>query len=160
MAYNIEKGGRHFNPRPPWGGRLQRLQVVVLPRRISIHALRGEGDCDILQCGDQYRDFNPRPPWGGRQLFSPDSAKTYSFQSTPSVGRATRLTLRYVLLMIYFNPRPPWGGRHILYRYTFGVRNISIHALRGEGDSTKCKGATSSLTFQSTPSVGRATTMT
>ena len=35
---------RHFNPRPPWGGR----QQAALPRhsliRISIHALRGEGD--------------------------------------------------------------------------------------------------------------------
>ena len=56
--------------------------------------------------------FNPRPPWGGR----PGSASNHTydrvFQSTPSVGRATnsRLKSRYI-----------------------GI--ISIHALRGEGDS-------------------------
>ena len=34
---------------------------------------------------------------------------------------------------------------------------ISIHALRGEGDVLSALGAFSPLSFQSTPSVGRAT---
>ena len=35
---------KHFNPRPPWGGR-PLAQSGVSPRKtISIHALRGEGD--------------------------------------------------------------------------------------------------------------------
>ena len=60
---------QHFNPRPPWGGRrLYRFQ------------------------GQQTQvDFNPRPPWGGRQTFSEDYVHDLRFQSTPSVGRATRV---------------------------------------------------------------------
>ena len=85
------RGHQDFNPRPPWGGRLPtawQLAVVVLFQstpsvgratiwifpllilmlRISIHALRGEGDaCAAL-----------------RKLF-----RRKQFQSTPSVGRAT-----------------------------------------------------------------------
>ena len=40
----INKINKHFNPRPPWGGR--RGCSAWSPRRrpISIHALRGEGD--------------------------------------------------------------------------------------------------------------------
>ena len=34
----------HFNPRPPWGGRLDNVTFKIVARKISIHALRGEGD--------------------------------------------------------------------------------------------------------------------
>ncbi len=34
--------------------------------RISIHALRGEGDYPRAQGQNKARNFNPRPPWGGR----------------------------------------------------------------------------------------------
>ena len=37
--------------------------------KISIHALRGEGDEDCYTDKEKRRYFNPRPPWGGR-LFS------------------------------------------------------------------------------------------
>ena len=33
-----------FNPRPPWGGRPSTLYITVGVSKISIHALRGEGD--------------------------------------------------------------------------------------------------------------------
>ena len=56
------------------------------------------------------------------------------FQSTPSVGRATNSLLPLLRCMI-----------------------ISIHALRGEGDTAKHGRALKTKTFQSTPSVGRAT---
>ena len=35
---------KHFNPRPPWGGRLPIRKSGVESICISIHALRGEGD--------------------------------------------------------------------------------------------------------------------
>ena len=35
---------KHFNPRPPWGGRLFELDLDRIIGVISIHALRGEGD--------------------------------------------------------------------------------------------------------------------
>ena len=56
------------------------------------------------------------------------------FQSTPSVGRAT-----------------------MECDVCYDCMNISIHALRGEGDAIAPVAAAATLVFQSTPSVGRAT---
>ena len=56
---------------------------------ISIHALRGEGD----------------------STSSSDTPPIRSFQSTPSVGRATSSGRQCPSFLCYFNPRPPWGGR-------------------------------------------------
>ena len=58
---------------------------------------------------------------------------------------------------MYFNPRPPWGGRRQASRPVHLLQNISIHALRGEGDRTKIHRYHRLSAFQSTPSVGRAT---
>ena len=57
----------------------------------------------------------------------------------------------------HFYPRPPRGGRHrkvyaVLYRL-----NISIHALREEGDPLSGNAAVNIFTFLSTPSARRAT---
>ena len=131
------RGGKtkYFNPRPPWGGRhipdgpegiiLEFQSTPSVGRattrgkslnsfcRISIHALRGEGD-----------------------PMKPEMAlKMPVFQSTPSVGRATAIswsggTVTKVISIHalrgegdpqgrrlqsrkngHFNPRPPWGGR-------------------------------------------------
>ena len=82
--------------------------------------------------------------------------------------------------MTHFNPRPPWGGRPVAQCILNACEQISIHALRGEGDRNSCRygGRTfisihalrgegdqrsgtplfiPCLRFQSTPSVGRAT---
>ena len=101
-----------FNPRPPWGGRPRRAYRDNCHHEISIHALRGEGD----------------------RLKRVGCDEDISFQSTPSVGRAT-----------------------LQIEYSESRLDISIHALRGEGDcaAVRCGGAT--VAFQSTPSVGRAT---
>ena len=37
----------YFNPRPPWGGRPDKAELI---NKINKH-------------------FNPRPPWGGRHIF-------------------------------------------------------------------------------------------
>ena len=81
-----------------------------------------------------------------------------SFQSTPSVGRATGLGGKFETddkISIHalrgegdppfnsnspnksgnnFNPRPPWGGRRHENKAVLDKLAISIHALRGEGD--------------------------
>ena len=80
--------------------------------KISIHALRGEGDEFSPYCFVASSNFNPRPPWGGRHRAS-------WFQS-----RHQR----------HFNPRPPWGGRREENHRQAVSARISIHALRGEGD--------------------------
>ena len=145
-----------FNPRPPRGGRPEGDHRHHQMRRISIHALREEGD--------------PRT--------SQPTATPRSFQSTPSARRATRrghngrLVPRISIHALreegdavpgygrtgtpYFNPRPPRGGRPSvsplisirgLFQSTPSARRatllglrwqdvdfISIHALREEGD--------------------------
>ena len=58
-------------------------------QNISIHALRGEGDLTLAARTSSCRHFNPRPPWGGRPKQGISFSLVDAFQSTPSVGRAT-----------------------------------------------------------------------
>ena len=101
---------------------------------ISIHALREEGDAgvnriflDIAQflstpsarratwsSGSMMgamSDFYPRPPRGGRPASAAATVASLEFLSTPSARRATRAVFNLLQ-----------------------VRQISIHALREEGD--------------------------
>ena len=102
--------------------------------KISIHALRGEGDRTARVTGLSPSYFYPRPPWGGRQDYPAIIKGAGLFLSTPSVRRATTTTRGGCL------PAP-----------------ISIHALRGEGDGVRLEKNRVNATFLSTPSVGRAT---
>ena len=56
------------------------------------------------------------------------------FQSTPSAGRATSISLPSASYSIDFNPRPPRGGR---------LKSADVRTVLDQ--------------FQSTPSAGRAT---
>ena len=147
----------NFYPRPPRGGRPSRptclpqsAQFLSTPsarratayssrsarfRTISIHALREEGD--LFTCSIVY--------FGGL------------FLSTPSARRATSCANRKRPTSADFYPRPPRGGRPELLP---GVRppvEISIHALREEGDQWGCHNKNSRWRFLSTPSARRAT---
>ena len=64
--HTITIGRKHFNPRPPRGGRLNGYDHIILTEDISIHAPREGGD--VARCADcrKKKDFNPRPPRGGR----------------------------------------------------------------------------------------------
>ena len=79
----------HFNPRPPWGGRLDKDMDV------SINT-----------------EFQSTPSVGRATIFAILSKSITKFQSTPSVGRATPPGRGRLIFWNYFNPRPPWGGRH------------------------------------------------
>ena len=126
--------------------------------KISIHALRGEGDHSFQIRPYARKDFYPRPPWGGRPSgWTALSARCCIFLSTPSVGRATLTGGTKNENIRYFYPRPPWGGRHFLPHHIgrckkflstpsvgratrcagreWPTGRISIHALRGEGDT-------------------------
>ena len=80
--------------------------------RISIHALRAEGDPNFAV-----------------SLFT-----NSIFLSTPSVRRATQSIITHSIIALYFYPRPPCGGRPIPQGEEREIFNISIHALRAEGD--------------------------
>ena len=81
------------------------------------------------------RNFYPRPPRGGR--------------------RAKHK--RTVLDISHFYPRPPRGGRRANAIDKTTNTNISIHALREEGDHLPSFCANSLILFLSTPSARRAT---
>ena len=126
-------------------------------QRISIHALREEGDLGHRGRICLPDDFYPRPPRGGRRYGSSFKPAFVRFLSTPSARRATwplrpapqpayhfyprpprggRLDyLRRSPLYTHFYPRPPRGGRHGRCVQLLNQRIISIHALREEGDS-------------------------
>ena len=59
-----------FQSTPSVGRATKRKQPNQSSTDISIHALRGEGDCPDWQHTDPQIYFNPRPPWGGRLLQS------------------------------------------------------------------------------------------
>ena len=123
---------------------------------ISIHALREEGDRTFLAFCVASCYFYPRPPRGGRRWRTIWDYLPKLFLSTPSARRATPVF-------------PEQAVRH----------EISIHALREEGDllrlqqviynkhfyprpprggrRTRIHHGTRSSTFLSTPSARRAT---
>ena len=77
--------------------------------------------------------FNPRPPWGGRRGQAETDLSPARFQSTPSVGRATKAALG--LTESHTFQSTPSVGR-------------ATHTIDATRYATE---------FQSTPSVGRAT---
>ena len=88
--------------------------------------------------GLEVDDFFPRPPRGGRQ----------------------RRLLPRLQPRRNFYPRPPRGGRHNYRHLILAAQNISIHALREEGDLGTVDDADFLKVFLSTPSARRATFMT
>ena len=104
----------YFYPRPPRGGRPDVYALIQSRLDISIHALREEGD--------RWRtiwDYLPK-----------------LFLSTPSARRATAMHRDSVVRCFDFYPRPPRGGRPVFPEQAVRHEEISIHALREEGDQT------------------------
>ena len=124
---------------------------------ISIHALREESDSTHRTASYGSTDFNPRPPRGERQQLQSYARTAKLFQSTPSARRATAVLIVYICVFVDFNPRPPRGGRPGRQNHTTRKDDISIHALREEGDQHRLRCRRRTAAFQSTPSVGKAT---
>ena len=104
---------RHFYPRPPRGGRRKIWQFVAKSFRISIHALREEGD-----------------------IFTPSMTSTPSiFLSTPSARRATSVA-KMETDFDEFLSTPSARRATGVQRGQQQQGGISIHALREEGDRT------------------------
>ena len=81
------------------------------------------------------RNFYPRPPRGGRRNHGQRVRGGNLFLSTPSAGRATRTDPSVDDGESDFYPRPPREGRLRGFAAALADFLISIHALRGEGDS-------------------------
>ena len=103
---------KNFYPRPPRGGRppttlSSELKKLFLSTPSARRATQGRF---WLRCKRQ--NFYPRPPRGGRPMLC------------RSANSAT----------LNFYPRPPRGGRQIVKAKMTLTMEISIHALREEGD--------------------------
>ena len=121
----------NFYPRPPRGGRLQLTNGKRAAIPISIHALREEGDVSVPVRYSSFLNFYPRPPRGGRRLCASEIQFFFEFLSTPSAGRATLSC----------------GG-------VISAGEISIHALREEGDLSGGAYTTHRLNFYPRPPRG------
>ena len=124
-----------FNPRPPRGGRRRVKKEGSPTAAIAIHAPREGGDRSPAHPDGQKRDFNPRPPRGGRRRHI-CSAMSYSrFQSTPPARGATRHPLAATRGNFLFQSTPPARGATTTRPVSDIARRISIHAPREGGDS-------------------------
>ena len=93
----------------------------------------------VDQTPDSSHVWNGVNPYSGLagflNAFTANERAALLFLSTPSARRATRLNFRASSIVGYFYPRPPRGGRRAVHRPLRGREDISIHALREEGDS-------------------------
>ena len=160
-------------------GEALRVSGVV----ISIHALREEGDrCSPCPRSDRLCYFYPRPPRGGRRTGAATSCHSGQFLSTPSARRATFKPEQSSVLQGLFLSTPsarratPAAASASMTRSFLSTpsarratvatllriakaQNISIHALREEGDVGGGQFYATTDQFLSTPSARRATAM-
>ena len=138
------RGGRHSSKRPDWmhckflstPSARRATGGSVAPQRhrgISIHALREEGDERTAATLPPFQYFYPRPPRGGRLLCCGFGHNVANFYPRPPRGGRHIYPAREDATS-YFYPRPPRGGRPPLAVYSAAKYDISIHALREEGD--------------------------
>ena len=148
------------------------------PGGISIHALREEGDisCRMRRSVLSYfyprpprggrpvpssettsvEDFYPRPPRGGRRFTGKAALEWKLFLSTPSARRATRFAVTAKRRKGFLST--PSARRATPHRrQDRDGQEISIHALREEGDSLAFEVKSDGALFLSTPSARRAT---
>ena len=179
-AHGARSGGStYFYPRPPRGGRHYGASGCHRLLSISIHALREEGDlsgrfcpaccCISIHALREEGDIMAIWIWFGCPIFlSTPSARratlwglwmssttVYFYPRPPRGGRPLWPVLPGVLL--YFYPRPPRGGRHNGHLDLVRLPDISIHALREEGDGRELGRVPNLNLFLSTPSARRAT---
>ena len=127
------------------------------PPAISIHALREEGDLNILGDPDVISDFYPRPPRGGRHkakeiLYKYLGISIHALREEGDAAASARMMAAVISIHAL---REEGDGRSAVAPTK--VTRISIHALREEGDAASISSMMGSKSFLSTPSARRAT---
>ena len=150
-------GRKYFYPRPPRGGRQYSWNTARGAKIISIHALREEGDKCITRNSRKGSLFLSTPSARRATTRSTRRFRPKIFLSTPSARRATDAVRRQQRTGGDFYPRPPRGGRPPGPADRPDPHNISIHALREEGDAQTKLDIAKQAQFLSTPSARRAT---
>ena len=100
-----------------------------------------------------WTDFYPRPPRGGRHGVCAARHDSLLFLSTPSARRATQHS-RFCYVVIQFLSTPSARRATGLGDKWFQDHQISIHALREEGDHSPASSAPMALYFYPRPPRG------
>ena len=150
---------RNFYPRSPGGGRPSPRPPAFVTVPISIHALRVEGDLCFLGCHQPFRVISIhalRVEGDRSRLFY--SFQRLAFLSTPSGWRATipRGMIGDQNKLFLSTPSGWRATACPRWQYVY-ARDISIHALRVEGDCGGNHAEMEGIIFLSTPSGWRAT---
>ena len=148
----------NFYPRPPRGGRRYTTRAICRVGKISIHALREEGDNRRSPSPETPSHFYPRPPRGGRRLRVQDGGCNEGISIHALREEGDSSSLRPVVTTSRFLSTPS-ARRATATRETVDEEeDISIHALREEGDLKAKSKKRKTAKFLSTPSARRATT--
>ena len=172
-------GAGNFYPRPPRGGRPAFRDSLTITNKISIHALREEGDSFLekvlsgfvlflstpsarratqtQRLGDtDGADFYPRPPRGGRPPGMPCVSQWVGISIHALREEGDHLCDGIYHHLHHFYPRPPRGGRHA--KYFKGKEYIKFLSTPSARRATNVDyGAKVGFLFLSTPSARRAT---
>ena len=153
------------------------LLFLICDFYISIHALREEGDWMLLlsmtllsnfyprpprggrpaqqsAATVRYYDFYPRPPRGGRREDMDEMTTPELFLSTPSARRATAPGCNYIYPERFLSTPSARRATIPPAAANDGVKIISIHALREEGDRTTKAAYTTPTHFYPRPPRG------
>ena len=124
---------------------------------ISIHALRVEGDVGIICPVTQIKKFLSTPSvWRATSLRASASPAAFNFYPRPPCGGRLRLRLGLARQIGFLSTPSVWRAT-TLNSASADLQDISIHALRVEGDQVIGPCLIFSMVFLSTPSVWRAT---
>ena len=140
-------------------GRRATLTSLSISRQvtISIHALRVEGDGHVVLV-DGFGKLFLSTPSGWRATIKL-LARCYNpneFLSTPSGWRATKFLLVFNARAVFLSTPSGWRATNLI-SLCEACHNISIHALRVEGDGPGLGDIINAFIFLSTPSGWRAT---
>ena len=147
----------YFNPRAPYGARLQFLRVAVPESGFqSTRPIRG-ATTPALAARGVVCYFNPRAPYGARLLLSPAYQPPFSFQSTRPIRGATHLKETDERAYQHISIHAPHTGRDrriVLERQEY---RISIHAPHTGRDQPFLRRTADCCKFQSTRPIRGAT---
>ena len=126
----------NFNSRSPRGERQESTQIRYFHPYFNPRSPRGErlGARSSVSAPSL---FQSTLSVGRATRTSGRLCNSNRFQSTLSEGRATLCSLILVSKLSYFNPRSPRGERPPQSAFPGACPLISIHALRGESDKRR-----------------------
>ena len=134
MYAEFRTRNRQFQSTPSVGRATVKLINKVIDFIISIHALRGEGDC-LISFVLAFPQISIHALRGEGDVTVLRSVFAFTVISIHALrGEGDSMTSFLLIYQCDFNPRPPWGGRPERATTGITIDKISIHALRGEGD--------------------------